>query len=1739
MTDIVKATISEEIFAGGGEMGQVMRSLDWSQTLLGPVSQWAQSLKTAVSIILNSRYPMFVWWGAEYANLYNDAYRPMLGASKHPQFLGQSAKDCWAEVWDVLGPLADSVLTTGEPTWSDDLRLIMDRYGYLEETYFTFSYSPIRDESGGVGGVFCAVIETTARVIGERRLRTLRELASNAAHAKTVLEACDIAAETLYKNSADIPFALLYCLEEEGKRARLVKTAGVEAGTPATPECVLLTDAIDPWNLTKVNQTNTAEIIPDLTERFGKLPITFRVESPSKAIVMPIARSGKQQLAGLLVLGISPRLPFDDEYQGFFDLVVSNIATAIANADAYEAERKRAEALVELDRAKTVFFSNISHEFRTPLTLMLSPLEEILADPTGPHASDRSQLEIAHRNSLRLLKLVNTLLDFSRIEAGRMEAVYEPTDLAMVTADLAGVFRSAIESAGMQLFVNCPPLPERIYVDREMWEKIVLNLLSNAFKFTFEGEITVDLRYCSNRIELEVRDTGTGIPPAELPHIFERFHRVQGARGRTYEGSGIGLSLVRELVDLHGGTIQASSVIDEGTSFIVSIPTGCAHLPQEHIKSTSISATTAMVTIPHAEAVIPWLPEESGGVGEWESGQGGEFMPSPSPVRVLLVDDNADMRHYMKRLLNQKYEVQAVADGVAALAAVHQQTPDLVITDVMMPKLDGFGLLSKLRANPKTRTLPVILLSARAGEESRVEGLEAGADDYLIKPFSARELLARVEATLKMAQMRQEVARYEQILRVETEIAHSKINNILESITDAFVAFDHHWRYTYVNQQATELLHKSREELLGKQVWEEVFPETVGTLIYQEFHRAVTEQVAVVFEEFGQSIGKWLEIHAYPSPDGLAVYFRDITERKHSQAALQQSEERYRSLVEATASIVWVADGSGSIVSAPAWGTLTGQTQQQYMGWGWLDVVHPDDRQLTVQTWTEALQNKVSCEVEYRLLHYDGEYRYVYVRGVPILDVAGNVREWIGTVTDISDRKQAEIALRDSEQKYRNIVQTANEGIWLIDAETQTLYVNERMAQMLGYTTEEILERTVLEYCFPQDILSACKHIGSNFQGKNEQFDFRFRRKDGKELLVLACTSPVRDGQGNIIGALGMFTNVTARKQAEKALQQSEEHLKLANERFELAATAVNCLIYDWDIKRDLVERTDGLTRILGYSLAEAEPTSQWWCERVHPGDLQRVKEEAATVFTKSDRFTCEYRILNKSNQYTYVVDHGIVAARDAHGNPSRIVGSTVDITERKQAESERAQLLEREQQYTRRLQKLTEAFIAINSTSSLNERLRLITDKARDIIEAHQSVTSMTVDQNWAQAIHTISMSDKYARWQNYKVKPDGSGIYAFVCRTQRPVRMTQAELEAHPAWRGFGKEAANHPPMRGLLAAPFTNRNGKNIGLIQLSDKHSGEFTQEDEAMLVQLAQMASAAIDNAQLYEESQQANRVKDEFLAILSHELRSPLNPILGWVKLLQSRKLDNQKTVEALVTIERNAKLQTQLIDDLLDVSRILRGKLSLNIAPVSLKSIIEAALETVRLAAIAKSIQIQTVLEPHCRSNVRPHQLQVAGDPNRLQQVIWNLLSNAIKFTPNGGCVQIRLEQVGDAVQIQVTDNGKGISTEFLPYVFDYFRQADASTTRTHGGLGLGLAIVRHLVELHGGTVTAASPGVGQGASFTVMLPMLNFEPEIKEDEPTDSEPDLTGIRVLIVEDITDSREFLVLYLNNMERSQ
>ena len=464
-------------------------------------------------------------------------------------------------------------------------------------------------------------------------------------------------------------------------------------------------------------------------------------------MVLPLAKPGQTRLAGFVVAGISPRLMVNDGYKGFLDLLASQIATAIGNARAYEEERNRVHALAELDRAKTTFFSNVSHEFRTPLTLMLGPVDDLLERDGDLSPVARGQLELVNRNGKRLLRLVNTLLEFSRIEAGRERACYVPTDLATLTTELASNFRSACERAGLQLTVDCPQQPEAVYVDREMWEKIVLNLLSNAFKFTFQGGIAVTLRQVGPTAELRVRDTGTGIAAEELPRLFERFHRIESSQGRTHEGTGIGLALVQELVKLHGGSITAESAVGRGTTFTLSIPLGSEHLPSAQIGKPNPASSTSTLASPYVEEVLRWLPHAAGEeqLDELDlSTDDDEPLPSPcrdangkedERPRVLVADDNSDMRQYITRLLAKDFHIEAVPNGEAALAIGREQPPDLILTDVMMPRLDGIGLLRELRADPRTQSVPVIMLSARAGEESRVEGIATGADDYLVKPF--------------------------------------------------------------------------------------------------------------------------------------------------------------------------------------------------------------------------------------------------------------------------------------------------------------------------------------------------------------------------------------------------------------------------------------------------------------------------------------------------------------------------------------------------------------------------------------------------------------------------------------------------------------------------------------------------------------------------------------------------------------------------------------------------------------------------------------------------------------------------------------------------------------------------------------------------------------------------------------------------------------------------------------------
>jgi signal transduction histidine kinase/DNA-binding response OmpR family regulator len=716
----------------------------------------------AVRIMLTSLQPMWIGWGKELTYLYNDPYKSIIGG-KHPWALGRPTHDVWREIWPDIEPMLATAMGGDQGTFVESQLLIMERNGYPEETYYTFSYSPIPGDDGGVGGIFCANSDDTLRVIGERQLGLLRELAANTANVRSRQDTCTQSVKALATNPHDLPFTMLFVGEPDSNVLSLAGSSGLSQQPDFAPATIDPNDSR--WPVAAALRAHEISIV-DLSDdpRGIKIPSGAWNTPPARAAILPISPAGETGRAGVLIVGLNPFRLFDENYRGFLGLAAGQIAAALSNAQAYEEERRRAEALAEVDHAKIAFFSNVSHEFRTPLTLMLGPLEELIAAGTSD-AESGSQLELIHRNGMRLLRLVNSLLDFSRIEAGRMQASFEPTDLGAYSTEVASAFRGVIEKAGLRFEVDCNPLPQAVFLDREMWEKVLLNLLSNAFKFTLSGGIKVSIDTDeSGAARVRIADTGVGISAEQLPRVFERFHRVEGAQGRSFEGTGIGLALVQELVKFHGGTIGVSSSPGRGTVFCILLPFGSAHLPPDQVRQSSAQAP--IKTHAYVEEALRLLPETAAGTSDSIADVSAAIKGLPREAlpgfgkRVLLADDNADMRDYVRRLLiTQGYEVEAVEDGEAALASARNTPPDLVLTDVMMPKLDGFGVLRGIRNDASLAGIPVLMLSARAGEEAKIEALDAAADDYLAKPFAARELLARVNSNIQMAAVRRDAAR--------------------------------------------------------------------------------------------------------------------------------------------------------------------------------------------------------------------------------------------------------------------------------------------------------------------------------------------------------------------------------------------------------------------------------------------------------------------------------------------------------------------------------------------------------------------------------------------------------------------------------------------------------------------------------------------------------------------------------------------------------------------------------------------------------------------------------------------------------------------------------------------------------------------------------------------------------------------------------------------------------------------
>lgn len=708
----------------GGEMGRRVAEFDWATHPLGPPASWPSEMRSAVATTLTSRFPLALWLGTEdLFVVYNEAYIEILG-DKHPKALGQPGRNVWWDIWDSIGPMLAGVVATGEATWSRDLMLPMVTAGRRAERYFTFTYSPLIGADGRPFGIFCPSYETTDRVLSERRLHLLNTVASAMMGSGSVDDAVGAAVRVCAGQPADLPFVAVYVGDGDAGEVRL--RGATPSVLPLLPtELARLTE----WDAPSRSRAeahvidNVPDVIPGIYDVLGG-------DCCEQALVLPL---GEASVAGALVVGISPRRPLDAQYRGFCQLLADQLSSTFASIFSYEQQRERADALAELDRAKTTFLTNVSHEFRTPLTLLLGPLDDALSEAV-PESVLAERLTAAGRNARRLQRLVDSLLDFSRIEAGRANARLVCVDVGALTAHIASSFSELCHRAGLDLVLDCEPVLAD--VDPGMWETIVLNLLSNAVKYTLRGSISVAVRAESAHCSITVRDTGVGISAEDLDRLFDRFYRADNVRGRSVEGSGIGLSLVRGLVELHRGTVELDSELDHGTTVTIRLPLSVAQEAPEEAPAGLLDETN------------PYVAEAS----QWVTAVSGPTAVTATPERsrqlVLIADDNADMRAHLDRVLSARWETVCVADGESALAAARTLHPDAIVTDVMMPGLDGFQLVAAIRADEALAATPILMLSARAGVEAIDEGFAGGADDYLPKPFRSQELIDRIASKL-------------------------------------------------------------------------------------------------------------------------------------------------------------------------------------------------------------------------------------------------------------------------------------------------------------------------------------------------------------------------------------------------------------------------------------------------------------------------------------------------------------------------------------------------------------------------------------------------------------------------------------------------------------------------------------------------------------------------------------------------------------------------------------------------------------------------------------------------------------------------------------------------------------------------------------------------------------------------------------------------------------------------------
>lgn len=802
------------------------------------------------------------------------------------------------------------------------------------------------------------------------------------------------------------------------------------------------------------------------------------------------------------------------------------------------------DKLKELDRLKTEFFSNISHEFRTPLTLMLAPTEELLANRQNlKDERITSNLEIIHRNTLRLLKLVNNLLDFSRIEAGRAKASYEATDISSLTADLASNFSSASELADVQLIVDCPPMREWVDIDREMWEKIVLNLLSNAFKFTHKGSITISTHLENEKAVLRVQDTGIGIPEEALPQLFERFYRVGNVYGRSYEGTGIGLSLVKELVKLQGGTIDVESKLGEGTSFTITMPLNQHKTVENSLTQKNISSNTNTKT---------YIAEAA----RWSNSTKKDtisLMTDATKGYIVVADDNADMREFIGRLLhNAGYTVTLAIDGVDAWEICQQKLPDLIISDVMMPRMNGFDLLKKIRSAEYTYTLPIILLSARAGDSDKAQGLTFGADDYLAKPFHSGELIARVDGAVKLGKYRKQA--HEQLLAQTNHIAKVggwsfDVATMAEEWTDELFRIHDlplnepikiNRGLDFYTPESRPIIQKALEEAIALGKPYDLELEIITAIGTHKWIRTVGSPIMVD--------GKVIKVQGA---------MQDITKHKMDQIELAHYTALLNTILNSSPDAIFVKDLEGKyILFNEGASKLVGIARDKVIGHTDEILFTPEAATLIQEIDRKVLANGVITDHEEVVTTVFGEEKVFWATKGPMKTEGEKVFGLFGISRDITERKQTEIKLL----KYKTIFENIAEGVYSVDLFGKCTYINQAALYLLRFNEDEILgynPHYIFHYKHEDGspyAINECPINNAVMSGITKRLEENFIHKDGSTFPVYVTVAPIIQ-EGLLIGSVITFEDITQQKEDQhKILIEKErfDHLAHYDELTEL-----------------------------------------------------------------------------------------------------------------------------------------------------------------------------------------------------------------------------------------------------------------------------------------------------------------------------------------------------------------------------------------------------------------------------------------------------------------------------------------------------------------------------------------------------------------------------------------------------------